>query len=122
MNIIADPERVPTYALRFFLRLMADYDLSRYKVLHMQRMIENFGADKHAIGDAIATLVAVGILEEGPLGKIRGKKRLLSTYRIRPRMMVTPDQMKDWFRESREREEREALIPGQQFGPQVVVT
>jgi hypothetical protein len=122
MQILADPDRVSTHALRFFLRLMVYYDLTRYKVLHMQRLIEHFEIDRIRISDYIAILVAVGILEEGPLGKIRGKKRLLNTYRIRPRMMVTPDQMMDWFRETREREEREALIPGEQFGPQTVVT
>jgi len=111
LRILADPDRVPNNVLRFFVRLMATYDLTRFKILHMQRLIENFEMDPVNLSNCIATLVAVGILEEGPLAKIRGKSRLLSTYRIRPRMMVSPDEMLDWFRETREREEREALAP-----------
>jgi hypothetical protein len=122
LQILGDSERVPNNVLRFFVRLMATYDLSRFKILHMQRLMETFAMNSDTIAECIATLVAVGILEEGPLAKIRGRQRLLSTYRIRPRMMVSPEEMKDWFREAREREEREALVPAVPLGPVSVVT
>jgi len=112
LRILGDSERVTNTTLRFFIRLLATYEMSRFKVLHMHRLIENVGMQYETISACIATLVAVGLLEEGPQGKIRGKGTPLNTYRIRPAMLVSPEEMLDWFRECREREEREALIPG----------
>lgn len=96
-------------AVRLLLRLMADYDISRYKIIHPQRVGREYGVSDTFITAGLSALVAAGILEIGPKGKIRGKRQLLNTYRIRPAMMLSPKEMLDWFRESREREERMAL-------------
>lgn len=122
LRIISDPDRLTTAELRFFLRLLADVDLTRYKALHMQRLVQRYPMSPEAISNAIAKLVSLGILEEGPQGKIRGRKHKLNTYRVRPAYLVSPELMLEWFRECREREEREALLTTNPCGavPQVV--
>ena len=121
LRIISDSKRLPIGELRFFLKLVVDYDLTRYRCLHMQRLVENYGMEVATISATITTLVSLGILEEGPQGKIRGKVHKLNTYRIRPAYLVSPQSMLDWFQECREREEREALLQTARKGPAPVV-
>lgn len=118
LRLISDPDNLMFSELRFFLRLLADYDLSRFRCLHMQRLLANYGMRSEVtITETISKLVSLGILEEGPQGKIRGKREKLNTYRIRPAYLVSPASMLDWFRECREREEREALLTTEAKGP-----
>jgi hypothetical protein len=118
LRLISDPEKLSTAELRFFLRLLADFDLSRYRALHMQRLLENYAPiTVELISNSINKLTSLGILEEGPQGKIRGRPQKLNTYRIRPAYLVSPQSMLDWFREGREREEREALLGTDWRGP-----
>lgn len=87
----------------------------------MQRLVKSCNMEAETISEAIAKLVSMGILEEGPQGKIRGKVQKLNTYRVRPVYLVSPQSMLDWFKECREREEREALLRTDQKGPAPVV-
>ena len=118
LRLISDPDQLIVTELRFFLRLIADYDLSRFRCLHMQHLLANYGMSSEVtISTTISKLVSLGILEEGPQGKIRGKREKLNTYRIRPAYLVSPQSMLDLFRECREREEREALLQTDRHGP-----
>ncbi len=117
LRVIAEPGRLTPTELRLFLRLLADYDLTRYRALHMQRLVGNYSMAADTISDVIAKLVSLGILEEGPQGKIRGKHQRLNTYRVRPAYLLNPQAMLDWFRECSEREERESLLRTELKGP-----
>lgn len=117
LRLISDPENITTAELRFFLRLLADVDLTRYRALHMQRLLDTYAPMMaESISSAISKLVSLGILEEGPQGKIRGKQMRLNTYRIRPAYLASPASMLEWFRECREREEREVLLGTKAWG------
>ncbi len=121
LRLISSAENLSIAELRFFLRLVSNYDLSRFRALHMQRLVSNHDMHAETISTTISKLVSLGILEEGPQGKIRGKVHKLSTYRIRPAYLVSPQSMLEWFAECREREERESLLQTDRKGPAPVV-
>lgn len=105
-RLLADPDRVPTVTLRLFLRLVADCDLTKFKVLNVHRLVETYGISRVDAVKSLSALVAIGILEEGPKLKMRGR---FNGYRIRPAYLLSPDDLREFFRENRERQERETM-------------
>jgi hypothetical protein len=106
MRLLSDPEMVSHTALRLFLRLCCDYDLARFKVLNTNHLMVDYGLSKPEISKSITQLVALGILERGPLSK---RPVRLNTYRIRPVYLLSPEELALHFQETRERRERETL-------------
>lgn len=106
-RILSDPDRVPTFTLRLFLRLICDCDLTVWRVLNVHRLVEAYSLSRVEVLKSIATLVALGLLEEGPKLK-RGR---FNSYRIRPGYLLSPDDLREFFRETAERRERETMQP-----------
>ena len=107
----SDPFQLSPSALRFFLRLLADRDLTKYTILSTVQLCELYGLSASSIWSFITELVQVGILEEGPAGRVPRTRHRVQTYRIRPAYLLTPEQLEDYFRETRERQERETMVP-----------
>lgn len=106
-RILADPDKVKVKTLRFFLRIAFDFDLTQFRALSMPNLVVQYpDMSRFDIGKAVNRLVAVGILEPGPLTR-KGK---LNTYRIHAACLLSPEELHNFFRETWERAERETLI------------
>lgn len=107
-RLLADPERVAPVAARFFLRLICDLDLTRFKAIKTRNLMDSYGLNPFAATKALADLVAIGLLEPGPLST---KPVRQNTYRINPAYLLTREELEQHFSETRNRRERESLIP-----------
>lgn len=105
-RLLADPDRVPTFTLRLFLRLIVDVDLTVWRVLNVHRLVETYSLSRVEVLKSIATLTALGLLEEGPKLKLRGRQ---NSYRIRPGYLLSPDDIREFFRQMAQRRERETM-------------
>jgi hypothetical protein len=106
-RILADPDKVKVKTLRFFLRIAFDFDLTTYRAISMPNLVALYpDMSRFDISKAVSRLVAVGILEPGPYTR-KGK---LNTYRIHSSCLLSPEDLQTFFRETRERAERETLV------------
>lgn len=110
-RLLSDPERVTTTALRLFLRLCCDYDLTQYRAIVASQLVQSYDLSYPAIFEALSLLVSVGILEEGPVMRRPRSTSLVSTYRVRAAFLLSKEDRKEHYRELRERQERETMIP-----------
>lgn len=115
MRLLSDPEMVSHTALRLFLRLCCDYDLTKFKALNANHLMADYGLSRPEISKSISQLVALGILERGPLSK---RPVRLNTYRIRLVYLLSREELEQHFQETKERRERETLV--QKVAPVVV--
>jgi len=110
-KVLSDPDRISSPALRFFLRLLADRDLTKYTILSTVQLGNLYGLSSASLWNYITELVQGGILEEGPTGRIPQTRHRVQTYRIRPAYLLTPENLEEYFRETQERQERETMVP-----------
>jgi hypothetical protein len=110
-KVLSDPDRISSTALRFFLRLLADRDLTKYSILSTVQLGNLYGLSSVTLWKFITELVQVGILEEGPVGRIPQTRHRVQTYRIRPAYLLTLENLEEYFRETQERQERETMVP-----------
>jgi len=108
LRLLSDPERVAPIAARFFLRLCCDLDLTKFKVIKTRSLMDSYGLNPFAATKALADLVAIGLLEPGPLST---KPVRQNTYRINPAYLLTREELEQHFSETRRRRERELLTP-----------
>jgi len=106
-RILADPNKVKVKTLRFFLRIAFDLNLTTFRAVSMPNLVAMYpDMSRFDLSKAVSRLVAVGILEPGPLTR-KGK---LNTYRIHSSCLLSPEELQTFFRETRERAERETLV------------
>ena len=111
-RLLSDRSRVNKHALRLFLHLVADYDLTAFRALNMQILTAEYGMAPIEVSKGCAALVRAGILEAGPQATLAGLRgQFIATYRIRSGYLLSAEELKTFFRETREREQREALMP-----------
>lgn len=109
MRLLCDPERVTTTALRLFLRLCVDYDLRAFRAIHVHPLVERYSLTYIEIQKALAKLVVVGILEEGPVIQRPRSNNLVSTYRIRAAYLLSESDLREHYREVSAMYARESL-------------
>lgn len=123
-RLLSDRTLINKHALRLFLHLVADYDLTRFRALNMQVLTADYKMAPIEVSKGIAVLVRAKIIEAGPEGTLAGLRgQFIATYRIRPAYLLSPESLRAFFQETREREERETLapkIPEREFPPLVV--
>ena len=90
-QILGDADLVSPDALRLFIRLMRDYDLSRYKAIPLKTIRGYYRLNRLAAIQLLADLTSRGLLELGPkLGKS-------PTYRVGRKFLLSPEDQKAWF-------------------------
>lgn len=107
LRILSDPLKVPTPAARLFLRLICDLDIRKFRALNAVHLCHLYNAERFEISSAINKLCAIGLLERGPLAK----RPRLNTYRVNPAYLLSPRDLEEHFRETREIQERLSLLP-----------
>lgn len=107
LRILSDPLKVPGPALRIFFKLITDFDIRRFRALNAVHLVHLYKLERHEISNAINKLCAIGLLERGPLAR----KPRLNTYRINPAYLLSPRDLEEHFRETREIQERLSLLP-----------
>ena len=89
--ILGDADLVSPDALRLFIRLMRDYDLSRYKAIPLKTIREYYRLNRLEAIQLLADLTSRGLLELGPkLGKS-------PSYRVGRKFLLSPEDQKAWF-------------------------
>ncbi len=108
-RILSDVDRVKNNSVRFLFWLMTAYDLvSGFKALSLPAILaERPDLQAYQVKHYVGHLVACGILEQGPLTRTWA----LNTYRINPAMLLSADDLREFFRETKARAERESLLP-----------
>jgi len=108
-RILSDVDRVKNNSVRFLLWLITAYDLvSGFKSLSLPAILaERPDLQAYQVKHYVGHLVACGMLESGPLTK----KWALNTYRINPAMLLSADDLREFFAETKARAEREKLLP-----------
>ena len=101
ITLLADGGCLTDATLRFFLRLVRDYDLTAWKILDPKRLAKDSVEVRHAMTE----LVKTGCLETGPL--FRGKP----TFRIPPAYLLRGRDMENWLQDIEARRQRETLAP-----------
>ena len=110
INLLADQRRMPDETLRFFLRLLRDFDLTQYRVLTPRHLKALHGQTRQYTQVQLARLLRVGLLETGPvLQEPDGK--MAPTYRLaRPYLLHGVD-LEVYLHQTRETLERRGALP-----------
>lgn len=123
ITTLADSDKIPYATLRFYLRLIRDYDLRRFRALPVLKELEKeYGRAVSLIAKDLVLLVKWNLLEDG--GVIQNhsyhNRRKGHLYKIPPRSLLSGEDLKRWKRENAEQAERDQVLPapfGRKDGP-----
>ena len=104
-RVLSDGDKIPPGALRFTVRLLADYDLTRFRAVNLRNSEKQFGCARQSAAAHLRRLVKEGILEPGPVTKLG------ATYRLAEAARVTAEEMALWAREAADRRQRLEVLP-----------
>ncbi len=110
LRILADKQRMRALLLRFCLELLRDYDLTQYRALKTREMAKT-RITRRRIAEHLRELQALGILERGPSVRAGRSKWMTPTYRLAPRFLMTPLELKTLEAEHQAVAERMSLLP-----------
>ena len=108
-KILSTPKKILPDTLRFFLMLLAEYDLRDFTVLSTPRLAEQIKMPAMRINFSLSALVTLGLLERGP--RVAIKNGVASTYRVRPQHLLTTTALKEQTKTLSLRQERSGLLP-----------
>ena len=89
--------------VKFFVRLMALYDLRRYRIIPVRHSWELFGMDPQLVGRYLRALVSARVLEVA-------KMRVACGYRLNVECLASRETIQEWVRDTRETRERIELL------------
>lgn len=104
ISLLSDAQRMSAGDIRFFLRLLRDYDLRRFVAIGSNSW-DGRSQQKH-----LTSLVQIGLLETGPvvqtsrLGEHRVHRHAVKirTYRLARPYLLTGQELRDWCQENGE--------------------
>jgi hypothetical protein len=112
-RLMSSSDKVPTAALRLFLWLLSEFDLSVYRALSSRKILELYPMPQLEFYRSMSDLVSIGLLEEGPMKRNPHEKLPVTAYRVGLGFLLSPEAMENHFRECDEREQRATLAPRQ---------
>jgi hypothetical protein len=114
LNVLSDERQVPDDTLRFFLRLVRDWDLSRFRAISRDRATESCWVSEPDYNRHMAALVRLGLLVAGPAVPSVAKDGTpapILLYRIPARYLLPRSELQLWAREIRAQEQRAQIAP-----------
>lgn len=110
LEILGDRDLISDDALRLFIRLLRDYDLSRYKAIPLRTIREYYRITRQEAIERLADLTSSGLLELGPkLGRA-------PTYRVGRKFLLAPDDARNWFHSLEVLDGMRELVPPRASG------
>lgn len=104
-QVLADRAAVPDQALRFFLQLMRDYDLSKYRQMSLRLLARRYKLTQREVRLFLATLTESVLEATGPMG---ATGRL--PVRIAPQYLLRGSDLENWLAEVKALDERRTLV------------
>lgn len=109
ISVLADSRRVSPHTLRFFLRILRDYDLRHYVAIPTTPARELYSTGKYHSRNLLANLTRAGLLEMGPTvtRRIQGglgysREGKIRTYRLAPQFLLEGKELREWCRQNKE--------------------
>jgi hypothetical protein len=104
---LSDSKLISIGALRFFVQLMARYDLRRFRAIPPPSQAQTyFGCTPETMTKYLGQLVRQGILELGPVA-------ISTTYRIAAQSRLSVEELDQWTEETRQFRARFDIVPEQ---------
>ncbi len=106
-QLLSDPQKISKGALRFFMQLMARYDLRRFRSLPPPSQAKSyFDIDPSSMTSYLSQLVREKILELGPAV-------ISPTYRLTSESRLSAEELESWTEDTAEFRARFDLVPEQ---------
>ena len=105
-TLLSDRRRVSDANLRYFMRMVRDFDLRTWRVISMDQIVDLTGWKGPPASYArriLASFVNIGLLEMGASNQ--GKP----TFRISPRYLLKGQDLDEWLLDIEKRRQRETL-------------
>ena len=116
-RLMSDPEKIPEPTLRFFFRLMVDFDLRTAKLLPLPRLVELYGGDLTSAARHISILTRTGLLDRdlsshpGASASAHAAAPGLDLYCLGTGVTLSKSDIRQWGRESELQESLRRLEP-----------
>jgi len=109
---LSNPDYMPEVALRMFLQMLCDFELSHFRAISLHRLVELYGFNEERQARRLNLLLDLGLLETGSMvpDEVEGKIVETRTYRVPERLLLTKQDLAYWDRDIRHRRERERLL------------
>lgn len=106
-SLLASPSTISDPALRFFLRLLAQFDLHGYRAIDPQLLAKDWGISAGKVRKYLHELLQLKLLKSGPTTTHpRGRTGGVGSYRVNPTYWLTKDESEEGDRVL----ERESLL------------
>jgi hypothetical protein len=109
---LSNPDYMPEVALRMFMSMLCDFELSHFRAISLHRLVELYGFNEKRQARRLNLLLDLGLLETGSMvvDEVEGKIVETRTYRVPERLLLTKEDLMYWDRDIRHRRGREQLL------------
>ena len=114
IRTLANRQLISDYALRTFLRLFGDYDLTHWCVITAGILRRRYKIPLRDAARILNSLIRTGLLIPGPPTRAAWgtrKATTVPTYRVDPVYLLSKPDMIRWFQDIEDQRQREGIFP-----------